>query len=178
MEKEQPLVTIYIPCRNYGHFLNQAVKSVINQVYKSWELIIVDEGSKDDTSNIADLPNAFTDNTQPFESFTDYQNRITKVNNISEKVDKKEIKVKPSITQFSEAQRNFNLQTGQQEFSGGDNPVQSRQTVLNAEIKLLETKRRFAIKRGVPDYIIKEDYDVPLNKLKKEYNDTLEFGGR
>ena len=107
--------------------------------------IIPESISGFDTSNIADLPNAFTDNTQPFESFTDYQNRITKVNNISEKVDKKEIKVKPSITQFSEAQRNFNLQTGQQEFSGGDNPVQSRQTVLNAEIKLLETKRRFAI---------------------------------
>ena len=54
MEQEQPLVTIYIPCRNYGHFLNQAAESVINQVYKNWELIIIDEGSKDDTSNIAE----------------------------------------------------------------------------------------------------------------------------
>jgi glycosyltransferase involved in cell wall biosynthesis len=54
MEQEQPLVTVYIPCRNYGHFLNQAAESVINQVYKNWELIIIDEGSKDDTSNIAE----------------------------------------------------------------------------------------------------------------------------
>ena len=54
MEQEQPLVTVYIPCRNYGHFLNQAAESVINQVYKNWELIITDEGPKDDTSNIAE----------------------------------------------------------------------------------------------------------------------------
>ena len=51
-----------------------------------------------DTSNIADLPKSFTDNTQPFESFSDYQNRITKVNNISEKVEKREIKEKPKKT--------------------------------------------------------------------------------
>ncbi len=53
MAQEQPLVTVYIPCRNYGHFLDQAAESVINQVYENWELIIIDEGSKDDTSKIA-----------------------------------------------------------------------------------------------------------------------------
>ena len=53
MAQEQPLVTVYIPCRNYGHFLDQAAESVINQVYENWELIIIDEGSKDETSKIA-----------------------------------------------------------------------------------------------------------------------------
>ena len=47
------LVTIYIPCRNYGHYLSQAINSVIRQVYENWELIIIDEGSSDDTSKIA-----------------------------------------------------------------------------------------------------------------------------
>ena len=47
------LVTIYIPCRNYGHYLSQAINSVISQVYENWELIIIDEGSSDDTSKIA-----------------------------------------------------------------------------------------------------------------------------
>ena len=28
-----PLVTIYVPCRNYGRFLKQSVDSVINQLY-------------------------------------------------------------------------------------------------------------------------------------------------
>ena len=42
------------------------------------------------------LPNAFAENTQPFESFSEYRNRIGKVNNISENVEKKEIKIKPT----------------------------------------------------------------------------------
>jgi len=49
-----PLVTIYIPCRNYGHFLTQCVESVFSQLYTNWELIIVDEASTDDTISIAE----------------------------------------------------------------------------------------------------------------------------
>jgi len=49
-----PLVTVYIPCRNYGHFLKQCVESVFSQLYTNWELIIVDEASDDDTVSIAE----------------------------------------------------------------------------------------------------------------------------
>ena len=46
------------------------------------------------------LPNVFADNTpdntQPFESFSEYRNRIKNLNNISENVEKKEIKIKPT----------------------------------------------------------------------------------
>lgn len=48
-----PLVTVYIPCRNYGRFLAQAVESVLGQLYRHWELIIVDEASTDDTATVA-----------------------------------------------------------------------------------------------------------------------------
>lgn len=48
-----PLVTIYIPCHNYGHYLEKAVNSVYEQSYKNWELFIIDEGSSDDTIEIA-----------------------------------------------------------------------------------------------------------------------------
>lgn len=48
----QPLVTVYIPCRNYGRFLPQAIESVLHQIYQTWELFLVDEGSDDDTSEI------------------------------------------------------------------------------------------------------------------------------
>ena len=50
----KPTVTIYIPCRNYGRFLRQAVESVICQLYKEWELFIIDEASNDDTAHIAE----------------------------------------------------------------------------------------------------------------------------
>lgn len=49
-----PLVTIYIPSRNYSHFLENSINSVINQTYTNWELIIIDEGSADNTSKIAE----------------------------------------------------------------------------------------------------------------------------
>ena len=69
----QPLVTIYIPCRNYGNFLRQSVESVFRQTYNNWELIIIDEGSTDNSLSIAkDLqiknPNKITliENNEPF----------------------------------------------------------------------------------------------------------------
>lgn len=47
-----PLVTIYLPSRNYGEYVEKAIESVINQVYQNWELILVDEGSQDSTLSI------------------------------------------------------------------------------------------------------------------------------
>jgi glycosyltransferase involved in cell wall biosynthesis len=48
-----PLVTVYIPCRNYGRYLGKSVQSVIDQLYGKWELFIIDEGSEDDTLAVA-----------------------------------------------------------------------------------------------------------------------------
>jgi len=48
------LVSIYIPCHNYGRFLEQTVESVFGQLHPNWELFIVDEGSQDDTAEIAE----------------------------------------------------------------------------------------------------------------------------
>ena len=45
-----PLISIYLPTHNRVQNLKRAVSSVINQTYKNWQLIIVDDGSKDDTS--------------------------------------------------------------------------------------------------------------------------------
>ena len=51
--KNNPLVTIYIPCRNYGKYLSQSIESVLNQIYTNWELFIIDEGSNDKTEEIS-----------------------------------------------------------------------------------------------------------------------------
>ncbi len=45
-----PLITIVIPTYNRLAFVQQAVASVIAQTYTHWELIVVDDGSEDGTS--------------------------------------------------------------------------------------------------------------------------------
>ncbi len=49
-----PLVTIYVPSHEYGHHLGQALDSILAQIYTNWELVIIDDGSTDDTPQIAE----------------------------------------------------------------------------------------------------------------------------
>lgn len=49
----QPLISIIIPCYNHAIFLPEAVESVINQTYANWECLIVNDGSTDNTSDVA-----------------------------------------------------------------------------------------------------------------------------
>lgn len=44
-----PKISIIIPCFNYDHFLLQTLNSLLNQSYQSWECIIIDDGSTDNT---------------------------------------------------------------------------------------------------------------------------------
>jgi len=48
-----PRITVYIPSRNYGRFLREAIDSVFAQSFTDWELLIFDEASDDDTGAIA-----------------------------------------------------------------------------------------------------------------------------
>ena len=43
------LVTIAIPAYNCQEYIDYAVQSVINQTYKNWELLLLDDGSTDGT---------------------------------------------------------------------------------------------------------------------------------
>ncbi len=50
MEK---LVSIVVPCYNQAHFLDETLQSVLDQSYSNWECIIVNDGSPDNTEDIA-----------------------------------------------------------------------------------------------------------------------------
>lgn len=45
-----PLVSIVLPTRDRGDFLGRAIASVTAQTYPHWELLVVDDGSVDDTA--------------------------------------------------------------------------------------------------------------------------------
>lgn len=49
-----PRVSIVTPCRNHGRYVREMLESVFAQTFSSWESIIVDDGSTDDTGEILD----------------------------------------------------------------------------------------------------------------------------
>ena len=48
-----PLVSIVVLCHNYGQFLPEAMESALNQDYSELEVLVVDDGSTDDSLEVA-----------------------------------------------------------------------------------------------------------------------------
>jgi glycosyltransferase involved in cell wall biosynthesis len=51
---DSPLISVVIPSFNHGIYLEQAIKSVSDQTYENWELLIIDNNSADSTIEILD----------------------------------------------------------------------------------------------------------------------------
>ncbi|NFP91586.1 glycosyltransferase family 2 protein [Clostridium sporogenes] len=51
-KKLEPLISIIMPVYNCQKYIEKAINSVITQTYKSWELIVIDDESKDNTIKI------------------------------------------------------------------------------------------------------------------------------
>lgn len=48
----KPLVSIVVPNYNYGHFIRQTMDSAVGQTYENIEIVVVDDGSTDDSVEI------------------------------------------------------------------------------------------------------------------------------
>ena len=53
MVKTTELVSIIVPCYNQVHYLEESVQSCIDQTYPNIEIIIINDGSTDNTEEIA-----------------------------------------------------------------------------------------------------------------------------
>ena len=50
----EPLVSVIIPVYKVEQYLDECVASVVNQTYRNLEIILVDDGSPDDSGAICD----------------------------------------------------------------------------------------------------------------------------
>lgn len=50
--KKLPIVSIIIPLYNAQKYINECIQSILTQTFENWELILVDDGSTDDTLSI------------------------------------------------------------------------------------------------------------------------------
>lgn len=49
---KKPIVSVVIPCYNAAQYMEQCLDSLISQTMEEWEAIVIDDGSKDNTSAI------------------------------------------------------------------------------------------------------------------------------
>lgn len=49
---DAPIFSIIVPCYNQGQYLASSIGSVCSQGFESWELIVINDGSSDNTAEI------------------------------------------------------------------------------------------------------------------------------
>lgn len=52
-----PVISIIIPCFNHGNYLEEALESIFSQQYEAVEIVVVDDGSTDNTKAVTEQYN-------------------------------------------------------------------------------------------------------------------------
>jgi glycosyltransferase involved in cell wall biosynthesis len=59
---KNPLISIIIPTLNRIEYISECIKSIKNQKYKNYEIILIDDGSKESFKKVESLCNVFMKN--------------------------------------------------------------------------------------------------------------------
>lgn len=70
--KKTPLISVVVTSYNYEKFIGYTLESILNQSYKNFEVIIVDDGSKD---NSIDVIKQYTNKYKNFQLYTHKNNQ-------------------------------------------------------------------------------------------------------
>ena len=79
MNNSKPLVTVYITNYNYGPYIEEAVESVLTQSYDNIEILIIDDGSTDNSKQIIEQYTTKENIQTIFQS----NQGLTKTNNVA-----------------------------------------------------------------------------------------------
>lgn len=52
MKNNNPLISVLITCYNYGQFIEECLKSIYEQDYKNFEVLVINDGSTDNSDSI------------------------------------------------------------------------------------------------------------------------------
>ena len=52
--KEKPLISVIVPVYNVEKYIRECLDSIVNQTYKNLQIILVDDGSSDNSGKICD----------------------------------------------------------------------------------------------------------------------------
>lgn len=93
-KKVIPKISIIITCFNYGKYLDEAIKSVENQSFRDWELIIIDDCSTEQFTKdfIKNLDYYYCNNKYLLNRLTVIQNKVNKKLSASRNIASKKAK--------------------------------------------------------------------------------------
>ncbi|MCD9575270.1 glycosyltransferase family 2 protein [Flavobacterium soyae] len=74
-----PLVSIIVPCYNQSQYLTEALDSIYNQTFTNWECLIIDDGSTDNTAEVA---KCFVDKDSRFAYFFKENGGVSSTRNL------------------------------------------------------------------------------------------------
>jgi glycosyltransferase involved in cell wall biosynthesis len=83
MQKNQPLVSVLVPCYNVSSFVEKAVNSILSQTYTNLEIWIIDDASADDTLQKIQ---AFKDHRIKVIAFKENTKKVGAVNEVLQEV--------------------------------------------------------------------------------------------
>ncbi len=69
------MVSVVIPCYNQGRYLGDAIASVLRQTYRNFEIVVIDDGSTDNTPEIARMEPRVRCFSQPNQGLSAARNR-------------------------------------------------------------------------------------------------------